>query len=103
MIADNGVPWGVYGDFSVIHIFTTPNGRKIDPYTFDPLDCQFDELALKPKELTNNLRLALLINGVDFTGWPGGTVSIAHTENDLAMTGEAFARAINLLRQEEEI
>ena len=103
VIADNGVPWGVYGDFSVIHIFTNPNGRKIDPYTFDPLDCQFDELALKPKELTNKLRLALLINGVDFTGWPGGTVSIAHTENDLAMTGEAFARAINLLRQEEEI
>ena len=103
VIADDGVPWGVYGDFSIIHIFTNPSGRIIDPDTFDPLDCQFDELALKPRELTYKLRLALLVNGVDFTGWPGGTVSIAHTEDDIAATGKAFAGALRMLRQDGEI
>tara|TARA_A100001037_G_scaffold306251_1_gene350187 strand:+ start:3952 stop:5346 length:1395 start_codon:yes stop_codon:yes gene_type:complete len=103
VITEDGVPWGVYGESSVIHIFTNPNGRSIDPSSFDPLECQFEELALKPKELTHKLRLALLINGVDFTGWPGGTVSIAHTNDDIAETVEAFAGALRMLRQDGEI
>tara|TARA_Y100001934_G_C12368669_1_gene785043 strand:- start:2670 stop:3587 length:918 start_codon:yes stop_codon:yes gene_type:complete len=103
VITEDGVPWGVYGESSVIHIFTNPIGRSIDPSSFDPLECQFEELALKPKELTHSLRLALLINGVDFTGWPGGTVSIAHTNDDIAETVEAFAGALRMLRQDGEI
>jgi len=103
VIEDDGVPWAVYGEFSVFHIFTNPNGRAIKPDAFDPLDYGFEELTTKPKELIHKLRLAMLINGVDFTGWPGGIVSIAHTAEDIAATAEAFARALHMLRQDGEI
>ena len=80
VIEEASVPWAAYGEFSMFHIFTNPKGRAIKAGEFDPLDHDFEELALKPKETIHKLRLALLINGVDVTGWPGGTVSVAHSE-----------------------
>lgn len=103
VIEDAGVPWAAYGEFSMFHIFTNPKGRAIKAGEFDPLDHDFEELALKPKETIHKLRLALLINGVDVTGWPGGTVSVAHGEADMSHTAEAFARALHLLRQDGEL
>ena len=79
VIEDDGVPWAVYGEFSAFHLFTNP------------------------KEIIHKIRLAMLINGGDFTGWLGGTVSIAHTADDIAATAEAFARALRMLRQDGEI
>jgi len=102
VIEDDGVPWAAYGEFSVFHLFTNPNGRAIKPDVFDPLDYDFEELTTKPKEIIHKIRLAMLINGVDFTGWPGGTVSIAHTAEDITATAEAFARALHMLRQDGE-
>ncbi len=103
VVADAGVPWAAYGESSVFHVFTNPRGRAISPDAFDPLECDFEELACKPKGLVHKLRLALLVNGVDVTGWPGGTVSIAHGEADISRTAEAFARALHMLRQDGEI
>ena len=103
VIEDSGTPWAVYGEFSVFHIFTNPRSRAIKASEFDPLEYGFEELALKAKEPIRKLRLALLINGVDFTGWPGGTVSIAHTAEDIAETSEAFARALHLLKQDGDL
>jgi glutamate-1-semialdehyde 2,1-aminomutase len=103
VIEDDGIQWAAYGEFSVFHIFTNPNGRAIKLDAFDPLDYGFEELTTKPKEVIHKLRLAMLINGVDFTGWPGGTVSIDHTAEDIATTAEAFARALHMLRQDGEI
>ena len=44
------------------------------------------------------LRLALNINGVDFSGWPGGLVSAAHTDTDIDATLEAFGASLKLLK-----
>ena len=103
VIEDANAQWAAYGEFSVFHIFTNPRGRAIRAGEFNPLDCDFEELALKPKETIDKLRLALLVNGVDVTGWPGGTVSIAHGEADISRTAEAFARALHMLRQDGEL
>ena len=44
ILAEEGVPWGVYGDASAFLIFQNPNGLDIDPKTFDPLRYGFKEL-----------------------------------------------------------
>lgn len=103
VIEDEGVPWAAYGEFSIFHIFTNPKGRTINASEFNALDYGFEELALKPKEPIYKLRLAMLINGIDFTGWPGGTVSIAHTTDDVSITVDAFARALHLLKQDGDV
>lgn len=103
VIEDANVRWAAYGESSVFHIFTNPKGRAIRGGEFDPLDHDFEELALKPKETIDKLRLALMVNGVDVTGWPGGTVSIAHDEADISRTAEAFARALHMLRRDGEL
>lgn len=97
------VPWGVYGTFSGFHIFLNPKGRPIDPARFDPFACSFDELKGGPQQLGHRIRLAMLVNGVDVTGWPGGVMSAAHTDQDVAVTAQAFAEAIRMLRQDGEI
>ena len=49
------------------------------------------------------LRLAMLVNGVDITGKPGGTVMAAHTDEDIAFTAEAMRKSVRMLRDEGDI
>jgi glutamate-1-semialdehyde 2,1-aminomutase len=49
------------------------------------------------------LRLALLVHGVDIAGKPGGSVSAAHTDQDLAATADALREAVRMLRREADI
>ena len=49
------------------------------------------------------LRLALLLAGVDLSNKPGGTVSAAHTQQDLDHTAGALREAIGMLRREGEL
>ncbi len=98
-----GVPWAVYGAFSGVHIFTNPRNRKITASAFDPTGYGHEELKSRQPQLVQKLRLAMLIHGVDITGWPGGTTSAAHSGDDLAKTVEAFGEALKMLRREGEI
>jgi len=97
------VPWAVYGTFSGFNIFVNPRNTPIDRENFDPLTRSFAELKGIPQRLAHRLRLAMLVNGVDITGWPGGLVSCIHTADDVAATAAAFAEAIRMLRQDGEI
>ncbi|MFQ6017477.1 MAG: aspartate aminotransferase family protein [Kiloniellaceae bacterium] len=103
VLAAEQVPWAVYGTFSGFHIFTNPKNRKITPAMFDAFDYDYQELKTNPPQVAPKLRLAMLVNGVDITGWPGGTVSAAHTEDDLAITVEAFREALVMLKREGEV
>ncbi len=98
VLASKGVPWSVYGTFSAFHLFMNPDGRKIDPVTFSAFDVPWKVLKSKPDEAVNALRLALLIEGVDISGWPGGITSAAHSDEDVDQTVEAFSRALDRLR-----
>ena len=100
MVEDDGVQWAAYGEFLVFHIFTNPNGRVIKSDAFDPLYYGSKELTMKPKEVIHNRRLAMLINGADFTDWPSGTLPISHTAEDITATAEVFAQALHVLRQD---
>lgn len=100
VLAEERLEWAVYGSFSGFHIFMNPEKRRIDPLAFDPLAVSWKELKTKRKDLINALRVALLLEGVDFAGWPGGLTSAAHTEADLEATSTAFARAVRRLGAE---
>ena len=103
LFCDEQVPWAAYGTFSGFHIFTNPGQRAIDPATFEAKAIDWQEIKKNPPGVSDKLRLAMLINGVDITGWPGGTISAAHSETDLDQTVEAFRESLRMLRAEEAI
>ena len=100
ILDEAGVPWAAYGEHSAVHIFTNPEGRAVDPKAFDPLALPFMELKGNAPDAATKLRLAMLLNGVDFNGWPGGTISAAHGPAELEETLQAFRASLDLLKSE---
>ena len=103
LFAEKDVPWAAYGTFSGFHIFTNANNRNIDPDTFNPMLVDWQELKKNTPGLTHKLRLAMLINGVDITDWPGGTISAVHADAELEQTVDAFRESSSMLRAEDAI
>jgi glutamate-1-semialdehyde 2,1-aminomutase len=97
------VPWAAYGSFSGLHLFTNPKGRAIRPSTFDPLALPFAELKARDAKLSHRLRVAMLVQGVDFNSWPGAILSAALSAEDLAATVEAFREALRMLKREGDL
>ena len=98
-----GSPFAAYGTFSGFHIFLNPENRAIDPTAFDPASVPVGELKAAPRTLVERLRIALLVNGVDIGSAPGGYVSAAHTDEDMARTLAAFEAAIARLAEEPDL
>jgi glutamate-1-semialdehyde 2,1-aminomutase len=103
-LSEEDVPWGVYGEASAFQIFQNPRGLAIDPQTFDPLRYDFKQLkAERDAKMSHRLRVAMLANGVDIMGAPGGLVSAAHGADDVARTLEAFRTSVQWLKAEGDI
>jgi glutamate-1-semialdehyde 2,1-aminomutase len=97
-------PWAAYGTFSMFHIFTNPEREAITPTRFDPHAQPAASLAGKRQAgLVDKLRLAMMVNGVDLSGSPGGLVSATHDAAELDDTIRAFRNSVRMLRQEGEI
>ena len=45
----------------------------------------------------------MLANGVDFMGWPGGVISAAHGDAELAETADAFRESLRMMKAEDAI
>ncbi len=103
VIEAEGVAWAAYGTYSGFHVFTNTQKRPLTPSEFDPFDCGYEELKANPPEVVTKLRLAMLVNGVDITSWPGGTVSAAHDDEDLEKTVAAFRQSLVMLKSEGEV
>ena len=103
IFVEEQVQWAAYGTFSGFHVFTNPMKRVIDPEKFDAASVDWKEIKSNPPGVSDRLRLAMLINGVDITGWPGGTISAAHDEADLDKTVDAFRESLRMLRSEDVI
>ena len=103
-LAEAGVPWSVYGDYSVLHFFTNPDGAPIDPLAFDANAAAPECFGADPrKRMLEKLRLAMLVNGVDLKGWRGAIVSAKHGEDLIERTTAAWRESLALLKREEEI
>ncbi len=104
IIREAGIPWAAYGEYSAVHVFTDPEGRgDTSPDNFEPMAMPFMELKGNNAEAVRKLRLAMLVNGVDMTGWPGGTISATHGDVELADTLTAFRTALGILQEEGAI
>jgi glutamate-1-semialdehyde 2,1-aminomutase len=97
------VPWAAYGTFSGLHLFTNPKGRAIRPSEFDPFAVPYPELKTKQGDITHRLRLAMLVQGVDFNNWPGALLSAAHGETELSDTVDGFRQALRMLKREGDL
>jgi glutamate-1-semialdehyde 2,1-aminomutase len=103
MLAEEGVPWAVYGTFSGFHLFMNPKQRQISPVSFDPGSCTMEELKQSPAHTLARLRLALLVQGIDVNSRIGGFTSATHQASDVADTIDGFREAIRMLRVEGEL
>ena len=103
VLAEEGVPWAAYGTYSGLHIFTNTEGRDVDPHAFDPIAIPYLEIKANHPEVARKLRIAMLVNGVDIAGWPGGFTSATHTDEDVDHTVDAFRESLRMLIQEDEI
>jgi glutamate-1-semialdehyde 2,1-aminomutase len=104
VLVEEQVPWGIYGESSAFVIFPNPGRIAIDPGTFDPVRLGFKGIkGARDASLINRLRLALLANGVDIMGGPGGVVSATHGPREVALTLEAFRTAVRWLKAEGDI
>ncbi|HET7409249.1 MAG TPA: hypothetical protein VFJ13_03550, partial [Paracoccaceae bacterium] len=74
----------------------------IDPRAFDPFEIPADELKTNPPGLVDRLRMALILNGIDIGGWPGGMTSAAHDADDLDRTVAGVRGALRLLKDESD-
>ena len=104
ILIEEDVPWGIYGDASAFLVFQNPKRLRIDPADFDPLRLGFKDLkAVRDANLSHRLRIAMLSNGVDFMGAPGGLVSASHGPAEVAHTLEAFRVSVRWLKDEGDI
>ncbi len=102
VFAEEHVPWACYGTFSGFYFHLNPQSEPLDPRSFDAGAAGHAVLSAK-SPLAERLRLALLVHGVDIAGKPGGSVSAAHTDQDLADTAEALRAAVRMLRAEADL
>ena len=104
VLAEERVPWAVYGEHSDFYFFLNPDGLDVDPRSFDPLVAGFDALKRNGKHpAAHKLRVAMSIGGVDVSGKPGGLTSAVHTGADIAHTAEALRESVRMLRAEGEL
>ena len=101
--AEEDVPWAAYGEHSAVYVFTNPGAQAIDPCHFDAHDIAFDALQQGGKHpASHRFRLALMTNGVDVSGKPGGLTSCMHSDEDIALTLEAVRKSVRMLKAEGE-
>jgi len=92
------VPWHIYGEASAFHICMS---RDLEKFGFEPRRLGRAGLQEQPPGLARMFRIAMLIHGVDLSGWPGGLLSSAHTADDIDATLEAFDLSLALLQKHQ--
>ncbi len=94
----HGVEGCVYGDVSCFHVYVGPCAKRGD---CDRGLCVNDPEALKgtPPAVRNAIVRAMLTQGAFLFGM-GGTVSMAHTQQDIEKSVAAFGRALELCQRE---
>lgn len=104
VFAAEDVPWAAFGEHSAVYFFTNPSGLDIDPMHFDAAELDAESLRAGGKHpAVGKFRLALMLNGVDISGRPGGSTSCRHSEEDLERTAQAVRNAIVMLKAEGEL
>ena len=101
VLEEEAVKWAVHGSYSGMHIYTNPDGADIVPGAFDAAGF-IPRMLDKPRGegVTGQVRMGLLVNGVDMNSGPSGTISAMHGEEEMAITVEAFRATLRALKRE---
>jgi glutamate-1-semialdehyde 2,1-aminomutase len=89
--------WCAFGQFSDFHLYqgdASPSDIHAGKVSWKTLK------GAVPLELVNKIRASFLLQGVDLAAWPGGLVSVAHTEDDVAKTVAACESTFDMLAAE---
>ena len=101
VLDEEGVKWAVYGTYSGMHIYTNPDGADITPSTFDAVALYSGhDGQIRGAGVTSQVRMGMLVNGVDMNSGPSGTISAMHGEEEMAITVDAFRSTIRALKRE---
>lgn len=104
MLAEEGIPWAVYGEHSVIHFFTNPDGQAVDPLGWDATAQPAGAFKADPrKAMLAKLYLALVVNGMDPKGPRGAILSATHGEAEIGEATAAWRKSLRMLKQEGEL
>ena len=100
VFAEERVRWAAHGSYSGFHIWTDAE----EPGQFDA-EAGIPQMLEKGRGegIGPKLRLALIANGVDVNGGPGGTISATHGPAEMEATVGAFRTAIRALRRDGEL
>jgi glutamate-1-semialdehyde 2,1-aminomutase len=104
VLEEEHVNWAVHGTYSSIHIYTNPDGLDLVPSRFDAT-AFMPQLLNKPRGegVADQVRMGLLVNGVDMNSGPSGYISAMHGEEEMALTVEAFRSTVRALRRQGAI
>jgi glutamate-1-semialdehyde 2,1-aminomutase len=104
ILVEEKVAWGVYGESSSFLLFPNPGRTPLDPMTFDPVKLGFKGLkGNRDVTLSGRFRMAMLANGVDIMGAPGGLVSAMHGAREVEITLQAFRRSLQWLKADGDL
>ncbi len=98
IIARKRIRWVVYGEHSAFHVLPGVSGQtfSLEGIASGDMDIQ-PLLARVPHALTQRLRCALAVCGVDITSWRSGFLSTAHGDREIDHTLAAFDRALDMV------
>jgi glutamate-1-semialdehyde 2,1-aminomutase len=101
VLEEERVTWAVHGSYSGMHVYTNPDGDAIVPGQFDAVPFIPKMMAKARGEgAAGQLRMGLLVNGVDMNSGPSGWISAMHGEEEMAVTVDAFRATVRALKRE---
>jgi glutamate-1-semialdehyde 2,1-aminomutase len=101
VLEEERMKWAVHGSYSGMHIYTNPEGANIVPGQFDAT-AFIQRMIDKPRGegIAGQVRMGLLVNGVDMNSGPSGWISATHGEEEMATTVDAMRATVRALKRE---
>lgn len=101
VVRQEQAPWIVYGTYSGFHIFLNPQGLSIAAEEIEAGRVEWSALKERPAgDLLHQLKMGMLVHGVELFSWPGGPTSAVHTDDDLNQTADALRETLRMLRRD---
>jgi glutamate-1-semialdehyde 2,1-aminomutase len=101
VLEEERVKWAVHGSYSGMHIYTNSEGTDLKPSRFDAAGF-IQKMLAKPRGegVARQVRLGLLVNGVDMNTGPSGWISAMHGEEEMAISVDALRATVRALKRE---
>jgi glutamate-1-semialdehyde 2,1-aminomutase len=104
VLEEERVKWAVHGSYSGMHIFANQEGADIRPSEFDAVGF-IQTMIGKPRGegVAGQVRMGMLVNGVDMNSGPSAWISATHGDEEMAITVDAFRATVRALKREGAI